>query len=199
MWHAFRLLVRCVGLLTVTFAAVESTLVPRLTLEQLTAASEYVVVGQVDRSWSAWDAAHQFIWTHYELEVRERWKTEALAATRIVVSEPGGTVNGVTMRIAGALPFESGEEVLLFLYRTPVGYLRATGGGQGKYTIERTDSGEGRVRANLAQVELAEPARNAATGAISATRLETFDGQRLSEFKTKLLRLMERQAQKARQ
>jgi len=79
------------------------------------------------------------------------------------VSEPGGAVNGVTMRIAGALPFESGEEVLLFLYRTPVGC-----GGQGKYTIERPDAGKGRVRANLAQVELVEPARNAATGAISA-------------------------------
>ena len=198
MWHAFRFLVRCVGLLTVTLAAVESTLVPRLTLEQLTAASAYIVVGQVMRSWPAWDTAHQFIWTHYELQVREHWKTEALPAARIVVSEPGGTINGVTMRIAGALPFESGEEVFLFLYRTPVGYLRATGGGQGKYTIERTDSGERRVRANLAQVELVEPVRNAAVGANSATRIENFDGLRLSELKTKLRPLMERQAQEAR-
>ena len=199
MWHAFRFSVRCVGLLAVTLAAGESTLVPRLTLEQLTASSEYIVVGQVDRSWSAWDAAHQFIWTHYELQVREHWKTEAPAAAKIVVSEPGGTVNGVTMRIAGALPFESGEDVLLFLYRTPVGFLRTTGAGQGKYTIERTDSGEGRVRANLAQVELVEPARNAAARAISTTPLENYEGLRLSELKSMLRRMMERQAQKARQ
>ena len=98
------------------------------------------------------------------------------------------------MRIAGALPFESGEEVLLFLYRTPVGC-----GGQGKYTIERPDAGKGRVRANLAQVELVEPARNAAARAISTTPLENYDGLRLSELKSMLRRMMERQAQKARQ
>ena len=49
------------------------------------------------------------------------------------------------MRFSGALEYSVGEEAIVFLYRTPIGYLRATGSGQGKYKV----TAETRVRANV--------------------------------------------------
>ena len=63
----------------------------------------------------------------------------------IVASEPGGELDGVGMRFSGSIAYAVGEETIVFLYRTPIGYLRATGNGQGKYTITPAK----RVRANV--------------------------------------------------
>jgi hypothetical protein len=58
-------------------------------------------------------------------------------------AEPGGAVDGVGMDIAGSVSYRTGENVLIFLQRMPNGYLRTTGWGQGKYSID----GAGRLRA----------------------------------------------------
>ena len=53
----------------------------------------------------------------------------------VVASEPGGRVDGINMAAAGAVEYAPGEEAIVFLYRTPVGYFRSTGLGQGKLTV----------------------------------------------------------------
>jgi hypothetical protein len=58
----------------------------------------------------------------------------------VVVSEPGGTLNGVSLIVPGSTPYTVGEEVSVFLYRTPIGYLRTTNYGQGKFVISDTRS-----------------------------------------------------------
>ncbi len=55
------------------------------------------------------------------------------AAKRLIVSEPGGTVDGTTMVIPGTIQFPEGKDLLLFLYKTPIGYLRTVGEEQGEY------------------------------------------------------------------
>ena len=51
-----------------------ATLVPRMSVEQMIDDSELIVHGTVLRSWSGWDRARQFIWTHYELQVSDTMK-----------------------------------------------------------------------------------------------------------------------------
>ena len=123
--------------------AAQAAVVPALSLEQLIDQSEVIVHGRVARSWSAWDSAHKHIWTHHLIEVIDRVRGAEVRS--IVASEPGGELDGVGMRFSGSIAYAVGEETIVFLYRTPIGYLRATGNGQGKYTIT---SGK-RVRANV--------------------------------------------------
>jgi hypothetical protein len=123
--------------------ALQAAIVPSLSLEDVIGQSEVIVHGRVARSWTAWDNAHKYIWTHHMIEVIDR--VRGAGAGPIVASEPGGELNGIGMKFSGSLTYTQGEEAILFLYRTPIGYLRAAGAGQGKYTVT---AGQ-RVRANV--------------------------------------------------
>jgi hypothetical protein len=139
-----------------------ATLVPSLSPEELLDQSQIIAHGRVTHSWSAWDGGHNYIWTHHQLEVIDSLRGPA--ARFVIVSEPGGELDGVGMKVSGALPYSVGEEVVVFLYRTPVGYLRAVGYGQGKYTV-----GSGaRVHANW------------------KAPLSTLEGLTVSEFKNRI-------------
>jgi hypothetical protein len=132
----------CQGLVfLVTAVACVASSFPKLSLADLVSQSEIIVTGTVMRSWTGWDAEHRFIWTHTEIQVGGLLKGKAPAV--ITVSEPGGSADGMTMQVPGATAFANGEHIHLFLYRTPLGYMRTTGYGQGKVTI----SPEGRVDA----------------------------------------------------
>jgi hypothetical protein len=113
------------------FAAITffGAVAPRYTLEELAAHSEFIVHGRIAASRVAWDARHKYIWTHYDVAVIESIRGGPAA---IAVSEPGGSLDGVNQQFSGAVSYSAGEEVVLFLYRTPIGYLRTTGGLQGK-------------------------------------------------------------------
>ena len=91
--------------------------------------------GEVVRSWAAWDSEHKYIWTHYEVSVAEALRGPYTAA--ITVSEPGGSLDGVNMQTSGTLPFAVGEDTVLFLYKTPIGYWRAVGGPQNRIHLEQ--------------------------------------------------------------
>jgi hypothetical protein len=122
-----------VTLLALSLAA-SAAVAPELTLEQLAARSEIIAHARVERSWMAWDGAHKYIWTHHELHVIDPIRG---SAGPVVVSEPGGFLNGVGMRVSGAVEYRPGEEIVVFLYRTPVGFYRAVGQEQGKLAISR--------------------------------------------------------------
>jgi hypothetical protein len=106
---------------------------PVLSLEELTAQSDAIVSGRVTRTWAGMDPENRFIWTHYEITVRDTLKGPAHAT--IVISEPGGFLNGVHLQVSGSTHFADGEDVAVFLYRTPIGYMRTTNYGQGKLTF----------------------------------------------------------------
>jgi len=128
--------------------AAQATLVPALSLRGLIDQSEIIVHGRVTRSWTAWDSEHKYIWTHSRLEILDRVKGNP--GSSVTVSEPGGSLDGVNMSISGAPDYGIGETAIVFLYRTPIGYLRATGFGQGKYTV----TPEMRIHTNRKGLEL---------------------------------------------
>jgi hypothetical protein len=112
--------------------------IPRLPLAELVKQSDTIVAGHVIRTWTAMDSENKFIWTHHEIKVGSTLKGRAQA--NVVVSEPGGALNGMSLLVPGSTPYTVGDEVSVFLYRTPIGYLRTTNYGQGKFVISDTKS-----------------------------------------------------------
>lgn len=158
------------------------SVVRRLGLEDLARGAAAVVQGRVLRQYSAWDAAGNFIWTHYEIEVSDTIKG---SPSRVVtVSEPGGVVGGIGMQVAGVTRFAGLEEVIVFLHRTPSGRWRTYGYGQGKFSIVPAGQAGKQVRTNTAGLVLVD--RSGPPGprwAAGASPLAGFDGMSLEEFK----------------
>jgi hypothetical protein len=150
--------------------------IPRMSLEEIIDQSEIIAAGQVLKSSSAWDRSRQFIWTHYEIAVHD--VTKGNRTQTLVVSEPGGAVDGLTQYIPGTVTFQAGEAVALFLYRTPIGYLRTVGWGQGKFTI----TPEQKVYSDFAHLELAGTKT-------AGTPVGSLNGLSVSEFKMRVTRL----------
>ncbi len=155
--------------------------------------SALIVHGTVLRSWSGWDRARQFIWTHYELQVSDMIK--GLPSVKLVVSEPGGIIGETAMQIAGAPRYEVGEEVVLFLNRTPIGYLRSSGWGQGKFGVSSLGGAGPVVRSAVAGVSFVEAQGEQPPGLKKArTPVGSFSGLALAEFKTRLRTLIRARA-----
>ncbi len=175
-----------IGVVCLTLPA-GATLVPGFSLEGLVARSETIVQGRCLRSWSDWDANHQYIWTHHEIEVSEPLK--GTPARSVVVSELGGRAGDMELHVEGMPSYRPGEEVVVFLYRTATGLWRTRGLGQGKYAIRSDDGGKRRVRADLHGAVVAEmsaaPART--------SDLQRLDGATLDDFKSQIRGLVTRQ------
>src|ERR1051325_6891942 len=115
-------------------ARAKATIISTLSFEQLADASEMVVSGEITRAWTAWDASHKYIWTHYELSVAAAQK--GAPGSTIEIAEPGGELDGTIITIAGSVRYQAGERVVVFLARMPNGFLRTTGWAQGRYTLD---------------------------------------------------------------
>lgn len=109
-----------------------AAIVPALSFEEIVAKADQVVSGTVGRSWPSWGLEHKLIWTRYEIHVDDVIKGRR--ERTVIVSEPGGSLGGRGMRVEGAVPYESGERVTLFLETYPGGDKRTVGWAQGKFT-----------------------------------------------------------------
>ncbi len=118
--------------------------IPQMELSEVVERSPRIVQGRIVRTWAAWDAAHEAIWTHAEVEVARDLR--GAAGKTITISELGGVVDGIEMHAPGAPKLRVGEEVVVFAYATPGGLWRLRGWGQGKYRIERNAAGRQVVR-----------------------------------------------------
>ncbi|MEP6961584.1 MAG: hypothetical protein ABI995_05880 [Acidobacteriota bacterium] len=162
------------GLLAAALAApIPAAAVPRLAFEQIVDQSPRILHGRV--LGSSVGSSGPFIWTHYRVAVLDGLK--GVASGEITVSEPGGTLNGITQQVSGAGEFHAGDEVVLFLYQTPIGYWRTTGYWQGKFQVEE-DGGVKHVSAELQETPVSNPNQRAARRVLSG-----FNGMSLDDFK----------------
>lgn len=122
-------------LVLLVFAEIgRSTSIPPMTFHELVAKADQIVTGRVVGNEISWGPEHKFVWTRYEIAVDDVIKGP-LQKT-VIVSEPGGTLDGITMRIAGAVAYFTGEHVTLFLETYPTGDKRTVGWGQGKLSFD---------------------------------------------------------------
>ena len=151
--------------------AASATTIAKLSFDQLTDKADLVVSGTVSRSWTAWDAEHKYIWTHYQVSVLSEIKGSA--GRSVEIEELGGIVGDSGMAVPGSVVYQTGEKVLVFLSRWPNGYLRTTGWGQGKYRIDAGNRLHG--DSSLSKVEVVGGPQAAASD------VRTLDGMSLNE------------------
>jgi len=124
----------CLALVILPVGALNATSIPRLTFEQLIDGSDVIASGRVTQSWAAWDSEHKYIWTHYVLSVKGM--ARGTSASSVEFAEPGGTIGGASLSIAGTVTYQIGDNVVIFLWKMPNGYLRTAGWAQGKYQLD---------------------------------------------------------------
>ena len=106
-----------------------------LSVEQLARRADVVVVGDVASAVGAWDAARRDIHTRIELTVAETLK--GTPASKLAFTQVDGQVGDQITTVAGAVTFETGERVLVFLERRPDRSLRLVDPFHGTFRVER--------------------------------------------------------------
>ncbi len=82
--------------------------------DQLARESALIVRGEITQTWSAWDDAHEVIYTYATLRVT-RYFGETAGPDTLLVREVGGTVDGYRQEAIGFPELRRGEQVVLFL------------------------------------------------------------------------------------
>ncbi len=84
-----------------------------------------------------------------------------LPEAKLVVSVPGGELDGMTMRVPGVTRFAVGEEAVVFAYQAPNGFLRVRGLSQGKFAVGLDSQGVKTVGSSLESLRLLRPVSSA--------------------------------------
>src|SRR5690349_16193155 len=85
-----------------------------LPFDQVARESSLVVRGHVIDTFSAWDDAHETIFTYATVRV-SRYFGEATGPDTLMVREVGGTIDGYTQEAIGFPAIRRGEQVVLLL------------------------------------------------------------------------------------
>ena len=121
------------------------------TFEQVAREATYVVRGSVIDTWSAWDDAHEVIYTYATVRV-SRYFGEITGPDTLLVREVGGTVDGYTQEAIGFPAIRRGEHVVLFLSEWDNSTdLRIHAYNQGKYLVH--------MRADRSEVLISDPVK----------------------------------------
>jgi hypothetical protein len=110
--------------------------------DQIARESDYIVRGTIENTWSAWDDAHEVIFTYATVRV-SRYFGETAGPDTLVVREVGGTVDGYTQEAIGFPAIRRGEEVVLMLARWDDGAeYRIHAYNQGKFLVRKQARGD---------------------------------------------------------
>jgi len=112
-----------------------------LTLEEMTAQSQTILMGRCVQVSSAWNADHSDIVTNSVFEVSQYYKGGL--GKRVTITELGGQVGGWNSEYTGFPRFQVGEEALLFVWTGPDGAHQVIGLTQGKFRVQRSGAGGG--------------------------------------------------------
>jgi hypothetical protein len=114
---------------------VRATQILYKSLPQLGEQSEAVVRGNVVGIESYWNEKRTKIFTETVLAITESYKGEVGSSARIL--QLGGVVDNVRVTVHGALNWDLGEEVVVFLEPAPAGKYQVSGFSQGKFKVVR--------------------------------------------------------------
>ncbi len=107
--------------------------------QQMGEGSALVVSGRVTGVRSYWNDTNTKIFTETQVVIDQSYKGGAGGVVSVV--QLGGIVGHVQMKVEGALAWNPGEEVLLFLEPFSDDRYMVYGLSQGRYEIERDDRG----------------------------------------------------------
>ena len=124
------------GLLLILALPLSASQFVKLSFDQVASEAAYVVRGTVGETWSAWDDAHEVIYTYATIRVN-RYFGETAGPDTLMIREVGGTVDGYTQEAIGFPVIRSGEDVVLMLSQwEDSADLRIHAFNQGKYLVK---------------------------------------------------------------
>jgi len=112
-------------------ARLQSATLEQLSLSDLVARSTAIVHGTVQGSYTAFSGP--LIFTHYRVQVAERWK--GAGGATIDVAVPGGVASGIRQTYSGAPQFQPGDECVMFLWTGKSGITQIMGFSQGVFVV----------------------------------------------------------------
>lgn len=107
----------------------------KLSLEDLVARADYVLIGGIRDIKSEWNSDRTNIYTYVKVSVESSLKG-SVDRSEVTIRVLGGRVGDVAVAVSAAPEFEVGERALLFLKCEEPCCLGVVGGFQGKYTIQ---------------------------------------------------------------
>jgi hypothetical protein len=108
----------------------------QLSMSDLIAKSTAIVRAKVASSYAA--MAGPVIYTHYQLQVSERYKGAAQSTVDLAI--PGGVANGVRQVWGGAPQLDNGADCVFFLWTGRSGLTQVMGLSQGLFTVAQDGS-----------------------------------------------------------
>jgi hypothetical protein len=124
----FPLIAACV---TLGWSQLSGATLVQLSLADMIGQSTTIEHAKVAGAWAAFSGPA--IFTHYKLQVSERWK--GTAVTEIVVF--GGVANGVRQVYSGTPQLNAGEDYVFFLWTNKEGMTHIVGMTQGLFAVAR--------------------------------------------------------------
>jgi hypothetical protein len=112
-------------------ASIPATTLARLSLDQLAAAADAVARVHCAGAESRWE--NGAIWTVTTFDIVETMKGNLPA--RVTVRLPGGRVGHLTAAVDGTPKFNFGDDVVVFLERSPAGGFSVAGWVEGSFRI----------------------------------------------------------------
>jgi len=107
----------------------------QLPFDQVARESTYIVHGTVTNVYSAWDDAHETIFSYATIQVKN-YIGETTGPDVLMVREAGGTVGNYTQQAIGFPELREGEDVVLMLTRwDDSNDLRINAYNQGKFLV----------------------------------------------------------------
>lgn len=122
----------------VGMSAVEATQTPTFSLRAIAERAERVVHGRVE-SIETVKGKDGRLRTRVEVAVDDTWKGPM--ESRVTVVQASGVLGERWVRVVGEPEFKPGEEVVLFLVRTPAGDWVVAPLSQGKFSVTRDNDG----------------------------------------------------------
>lgn len=131
-----------------------ATVMPRLSLRDLVGSAQRIFIGTALRAKSRWTDDGRFIVTDTVVRIDQSLDGAAASGGTVIVSELGGSVDGIGLRVAGSTELPLGQQVLLFAQGASTGPLRVVGMRQGAYLLARDAQGRTLAQRRLAGLEL---------------------------------------------
>lgn len=135
---------------TAGIAPLQGATLERLSLDDMIAKSTAIVRGTVTGSKAY--ASGPIIYTHYAIQVTERYKGGTQDGQDVAV--PGGSSNSLRQTFPGAPELKAGTEYVLFLWTGPSGITQIIGLTQGLFTLSTTASGTTATRPRAPEMML---------------------------------------------
>ncbi|HMY57422.1 MAG TPA: hypothetical protein PKL17_15415 [Pseudomonadota bacterium] len=169
----------CCGLLWGAVAVIPSnasaTVMTKLSLADMTARAEHVLLGRVEQIRSRMLPGHDgLIVTEVQIRCTRSIRGQKEGAL-VQVRHLGGSVGELGQKVFGEASYQVGEEVVLFL-EPREGALYAVGMAQGKMHVDRSN-GNARVSVDLGGAELIAPTGNDALPTAQGIALDALLGQ----------------------